>query len=82
MVLICISLISDVEHLFFFFSFYSVTIVCIFSPSLHPTPANMSIDHLYVLFGEVSIQNFNFPRAYIYIDIKVFSIHSIVYLRV
>ena len=31
-----------------FFYFYSVTIVCIFSPSLHPTPANpTSLPHLY-----------------------------------
>ena len=31
-----------------FIHFYSVTIVCIFSPSLHPTPANpTSLPHLY-----------------------------------
>ena len=31
-----------------FFFFYSVTIVCIFSPSLHPTPASpTSFPHLY-----------------------------------
>ena len=34
--------------LLFFFNFYSVTIVCIFSPSLHPTPAEpTSFPHLY-----------------------------------
>ena len=33
---------------FFFFNCYSVTIVCIFSPSLHPTPANpTSLPYLY-----------------------------------
>ena len=32
----------------FIFIFYSVTIVCIFSPSLHPSPANpTSLSHLY-----------------------------------
>ena len=32
----------------FIFYFYSVTIVCIFSPSLHPTPASpTSLPHLY-----------------------------------
>ena len=34
--------------IFFKFYFYSVTIVCIFSPSLHPTPASpTSLPHLY-----------------------------------
>ena len=34
--------------IYFNFYFYSVTIVCIFSPSLHPTPASpTSLPHLY-----------------------------------
>ena len=33
---------------FIYFYFYSVTIVCIFSPSLHPTTANLTfLPHLY-----------------------------------
>ena len=35
-------------YFFKFIYFYSVTIVCIFSPSLHPTPASpTSLPHLY-----------------------------------
>ena len=34
--------------IFLIFNFYSVTIVCIFSPSVHPTPASpTSLPHLY-----------------------------------
>ena len=37
----------------FFKNFYSVTIVCIFSPSLHPTPANpTSLPHLNEVFKQ------------------------------
>ena len=39
--------------LFIYFYFYSVTIVCIFSPSLHPTPASstsLPLDFVHVPF--------------------------------
>ena len=43
-----VSVCTSVNHSFSYIYFYWVTIVCIFSPSLHPTSANpTSLPHLY-----------------------------------
>ena len=46
---VIITFLKNLFYLFYFiFYFYSVTIVCIFSPSLYPTPASpTSLPHLY-----------------------------------